>query len=283
MRLEPTTELNLRQIDANADGGLTRTQGEARLEKLTQELGELQELFYAAGKTSLLVILQGIDTSGKDGAIRGVFAGVNPQGCQVTSFKTPTAAELDHDFLWRIHRHTPALGMIGVFNRSHYEDVVVVRVRKLAPASVWRRRYSQINAFERLLTENGTIVLKFYLHISNEEQEARLLAREQDVTKFWKLSAQDWIERRSWDDYIRAYEDALRRCSTEAAPWTIIPANRKWFRNLAIAERIVQSLRPLRQGWLDALEQKGDSERAAIVKARAKTIGELGTKRTKVR
>nr|MBA3337890.1 polyphosphate kinase 2 family protein [Chloroflexia bacterium] len=236
----------------------------------------LQELLYAARMTSVLVVLQGIDTSGKDGAIRGVFADVNPQGCQVTSFKNPTPEDLDHDFLWRVHRNTPPLGMIGVFNRSHYEDVLVVRVKELIPAAVWRRRYDQINAFERLLNESGTIVLKFYLHISKEEQEKRLLAREQDVSKSWKLSAQDWVERRSWDEYIAAYEDALRKCSTETAPWIIVPANRKWFRNVAIAERIAGSLRPLRQSWLEALERRGDAEREAIKVARSAANGEDG-------
>jgi PPK2 family polyphosphate:nucleotide phosphotransferase len=182
----------------------------------------------------------------------------------VASFKVPTEEELAHDFLWRVHARTPAAGYIKIFNRSHYEDVLVARVHKLAPKKVWRGRYEHINHFERLLADAGTIILKFYLHISREEQEERLLAREQDATKFWKLSAGDWKERELWDDYTAAYEDAISRCSAEHAPWHVVPADRKWFRNLAVAEALRDALHPYRKGWLQALEEVGRRELEAI-------------------
>jgi len=260
--------LNLAKIDAREHGGLTKEQGEAALAELAAELGELQELLYAAGTHALLVVLQGIDTSGKDGTIRNVFSHVNPAGMRVAPFKVPTELELAHDFLWRVHQQTPERGMIVVFNRSHYEDVLVARIHDLVPTSVWRGRYAQINAFEKLLTGNQTILLKFYLHISKTEQEERLLAREQDVEKAWKLSADDWVQRRAWDEYIAAYEDALTKCSTANAPWWIVPADRKWFRNLAVAEAIVAALRPYREGWLATLKTRGETELAAIRAAR---------------
>lgn len=262
--IKPGARVDLGAIDPDADGGLSREAGEAAFEALAQELGELQELMYAAQSQSLLVVLQGLDTAGKDGAIRNVFKDVNPQGCEVASFKVPTELELRHDFLWRVHQHAPERGMIGVFNRSHYEDVLVVRVREIAPESVWRPRYAHINAFEKLLSDSNTLVIKFYLHISKDEQEKRLLARERDVEKAWKLSAADWIERRAWEAYIEAYQDAITRCSTAEAPWCIVPANRKWFRNLAITQKLVELLRPQREGWLKALKVRGDAELAAI-------------------
>jgi len=209
-----------------------------------------------------------MDTGGKDGTIRGVFEGINPQGCQVWSFKAPTRQELEQDFLWRYHAKAPPRGMVTIFNRSHYEDVLVVRVHELAPETVWSHRYDHINAFERLVADNNTVVAKFYLHISKEEQEKRLLAREQDVEKAWKLSAGDWLERRAWERYMEAYEDALLNCSTAHAPWYVIPANRKWFRNLAIAETLVELLRPLKSGWLKTLEARGAAELKAIKEAR---------------
>jgi PPK2 family polyphosphate:nucleotide phosphotransferase len=217
----------------------------------------------------VLIVLQGLDTSGKDGTIRNVFRDVDPVGCRVASFKVPTQIELAHDFLWRVHRETPGRGELVVFNRSHYEDVLVVRVHELVPEAVWRERYDHINAFERLLADSGTIVAKFYLHISKEEQESRLLDRERDVEKAWKLSAADWVERRSWDRYIAAYEDAIARCATAEAPWYVVPADRKWFRNLAVAESIVELLRPHKAAWLKALEARGEAELKAIREARA--------------
>ena len=269
IRLTGEERVDLRAIDPDADGGLDEATGKTRLAELAEELGDLQELFYAAGTQALLVVLQGMDTSGKDGTIRHVFADVDPQGIRVVPFKVPTQLEQAHDFLWRIHRHTPEKGMMVVFNRSHYEDVVVPRVHDRLPEPVWRDRYDHINAFERLLAESGTLVAKFYLHISKEEQEERLLARERDVAKAWKLSSQDWIERRSWDDYLVAYQDAINVCSSPHAPWYVVPADRKWFRNLAVAEALVELLRPHRERWLAALRERGDAELAAIRAARA--------------
>jgi len=199
-------------------------------------------------------VLQGMDTSGKDGAIRAVMTNLNPQGCRVESFKQPSLEELSHDFLWRVHRVTPARGIVGVFNRSHYEDVLVARVQKLVPEPVWRARYDQINAFESMLAASGTLIFKFFLHISKDEQKERLLAREADVGKAWKLSAGDWREREHWDEYQEAYEDAIRHCGTDVAPWYIVPADRKWFRNLAITETLVAELKKYRRSWADALE-----------------------------
>jgi PPK2 family polyphosphate:nucleotide phosphotransferase len=247
--------VDLSKIDTAANGGLSKADGVARTAELTARLADLQQELYAASVHSVLIVLQGMDTSGKDGTIRHVLGGVNPQGCQVTSFKEPNEVELGHDYLWRIHRRTPPRGMIGVFNRSHYEDVLIVRVHELVPRKVWKQRYQQINDFERLLVENQAIVCKFYLHISRKEQEERLFAREQDVEKAYKLSPDDWKERRRWDEYIAAYQDALRRCSTPEAPWTIVPADRKWYRNLAIAEALVDRLEGRRKVWTARLEE----------------------------
>lgn len=269
IKLKPGKAISLAEIDPNADGGLDKEAGEAQYAKLATELGELQELMYAAQTQALLVIMQGLDTAGKDGAIRGVFKEVNPQGCRVASFKVPTPLELGHDFLWRVHQHTPERGYISVFNRSHYEDVLVVRVHGLVPEPVWRKRYDHINAFEELVADNNTVIAKFYLHISKDEQEERLLAREREVEKAWKLSVADWVERRSWNAYMAAYEEALERCTTEFAPWFVIPANRKWFRNLAITETLVNLLCPRREEWLNALAARGEAELKAIREARS--------------
>jgi PPK2 family polyphosphate:nucleotide phosphotransferase len=204
------------------------------------EIDRLQEILYAQAKYALLVILQGPDTSGKDGTIRRVFSLINPLGAVATSFKKPTPHELAHDFLWRIHKAVPAAGMIGIFNRSHYEDVLVPRVHGLVPADRIEARYRQITAFEQHLVENDVIILKFYLRISNKEQKSRLEARLKDPTKRWKFSADDLAERKHWDDYISAYETALQRCSTKWAPWFIVPADRKWYRDAVVA-RIVRA------------------------------------------
>jgi PPK2 family polyphosphate:nucleotide phosphotransferase len=268
VRVTGGERIDLARFDPNDTGGLTKEEGEARFAALATELGDLQDLLYAAQTDAVLIVLQGLDTSGKDGTIRNVFRDVDPVGCRVTSFKVPTAAELAHDFLWRVHQQVPGKGDLTVFNRSHYEDVLVVRVHELVPEVVWRKRYDNINTFERLLVESQTIVAKFYLHISKEEQEQRLLERERDVTKAWKLSAADWVERRSWDKYIAAYEDAISACATADAPWYVVPADRKWFRNLAVAEAIVELLRPHKQRWLKALEARGEAELKAIREAR---------------
>jgi PPK2 family polyphosphate:nucleotide phosphotransferase len=269
IRIDPGNRVRLRDIPTDLDGGMTKEEGELRLQALVAELDHLQDLLYAAGTHALLVVLQGLDTSGKDGTIRAVFKEVDPQGIHVTSFKVPTEEELAHDFLWRIRAHAPERRLIGVFNRSHYEDVVVVRVKDLVPRKVWRGRYDHINAFERLLAEGSTLILKFFLHISKEEQEERLRAREAEVEKAWKLSVADWRERAFWDDYQAAYEDALTNCSTEQAPWYVVPADRKWFRDLAVAEAIVELLRPYREDWLASLRERGADELAKIQAFRA--------------
>lgn len=256
--------IKLRDFDPEYDAGLDKETGEEKLKKLSAELTRLQELLYAAGHHSVLIVLQGRDTSGKDGTIKTVMGPLNSLGCQVASFKVPTAEELAHDFLWRIHQKTPGKGEITIFNRSHYEDVLVVRVHKIVPDKVWRSRFDHINDFEKLLAESNTIVLKFYLHISKQEQEQRLLEREQDATKYWKLSAGDWKERQYWNDYTRAYEDVLNQCSAPHAPWFIVPANKKWFRNLAVAEAVVAALKPYEKQWMKRLEEIGLKSKAEI-------------------
>jgi len=219
------------------------------LHKNLKKLAEQQELLYASGKRALLVVFQAMDGGGKDGAIEHVFSGVNPQGCVVTSFKVPTPEEMAHDFLWRIHKAAPARGMIGIFNRSHYESVLVERVKKLVPREVWSARYDSINSFERLLTDEGTTILKFFLHISWEEQKRRMEARLKDPRKNWKFSPSDLKERRRWDGYMEAYEDALRKCSTKSAPWYIVPADHKWYRNWVVSDTIVQALKKLKLSY----------------------------------
>ena len=233
-RLNDHERVSLKDYDPDRNGRLRKEESEPLFDRLNQRIGELQELLYAAGSHAVLVVLQGMDTSGKDGTISHVMASVNPQGCRVASFKAPSSEELAHDFLWRIHPHAPGKGMIAIFNRSHYEDVLVVRVHSLVPEEVWRARYDQINAFERLLAESGTIVLKFFLHISREEQAQRFRDRENERDKRWKLSPADFKEREFWDDYQRAFEDVLERCSTKCAPWHIVPANHKWFRGKTV-------------------------------------------------
>ncbi len=254
----PDSKVDLAAIDPRSNGNLERAVAEAEFDALTTEIDDLQELLYGAGTHSLLVIMQGMDTSGKDGTVRKVFSKVSPLGSYVYGFKVPTEEELAHDFLWRVHRVTPRRGMIGIFNRSHYEDVLVVRVHGLVPEPVWRARYRMINDFEHLLASSNTIILKFFFHISKEEQEERLLAREEDVEKAWKLSAGDWREREHWDDYMAAYTEALERCSTADAPWHIVPSDRKWFRNYAVARTVVETLRPYAQDWLAYLGKVGE-------------------------
>ncbi len=215
---------------------------QAALEDTIQRIDDLQYRFSAERKRALLIVLQGLDTAGKDGTIRHVMSGMNPQGCKVTSFKVPTTEEAAHDFLWRVHKAVPERGEIGIFNRSHYEDVLVVRVHKLVPKEVWSARYDQINEFESILAENGVRILKFFLHISKDEQKSRLLQRIDDPNRNWKLSEADFHERKFWDDYTAAYEHALAKCSTKDAPWFVIPANKKWFRNLAVSHIIAEAL-----------------------------------------
>ena len=213
--------------------------------KNLKKLVKLQDVLYAQGKYALLVVFQAMDGGGKDGAIKHVFSGVNPQGCHVASFKEPSHLELAHDYLWRIHAEAPAKGMIGIFNRSHYESVLVERVKDLAPEKVWSRRYDHINNFERLLSDEGTVIIKFFLHISWDEQKKRMEKRLADPAKNWKFSPSDLKERKRWDDYVAAYEDALRECSTEWAPWFIVPADHKWYRNYVVSDTIVRCLQQL--------------------------------------
>jgi PPK2 family polyphosphate:nucleotide phosphotransferase len=266
-KVEAGSKVKLQDYDADhTDEHTDPASARAELEILGKELSEVQELLAAAQHHSLLVVLQGMDTSGKDGTIRRVLANVNPQGCEVRSFKAPTQRELAHDFLWRVHRVTPGKGVINIFNRSHYEDVLVVRVHNLVPEKVWSRRYAEINRFEHMLASSGTILLKFYLHISSDEQERRLLARQKDKTKTWKLSAADWAERKYWDAYQEAYEDALSRCSTEEAPWYIVPANKKWSRDLLVARTLVHTLRPYKDEWRAKSVARGEEELARIEK-----------------
>ncbi|MBK8027885.1 MAG: polyphosphate kinase 2 family protein [Chloroflexi bacterium] len=244
-------KVELKEVDPGDTHGLTREEARSREEQLEARLGELQEMLYAQGTQSLLVVLQAMDAGGKDGTIKRVFDAVNPQGVRVTSFKQPSAEELAHDFLWRIHPHVPPKGYIGIFNRRHYEDVLVVRVNHLVPREVWEKRYDQINAFERTLAENGTRILKFFLHISKDEQRERFQARLDDPSKHWKFSKGDLAVRGQWDDYMKAYEAVLTRCHTEYAPWIIVPANRKWYRDLVITEAIVQALEEMQVRYPD--------------------------------
>jgi PPK2 family polyphosphate:nucleotide phosphotransferase len=242
--VEPGSKLRLRHRDPGDTFGVKRD--DEKHEKTLTRLRELQHLLYADKRYALLIVLQGLDAAGKDGTIRHVMSGVNPQGCEVRSFKAPSTEERARDYLWRIHRAVPARGNIGIFNRSHYEDVLIVRVHDLVPKAVWKHRYRQINEFEHMLTENGVSILKFFLHISKEEQKKRFEARIQDSSRNWKLSLPDFEERKHWDNYTQAYEEALARCSTEAAPWHVIPANKKWFRNYLVADLVVRALDNMR-------------------------------------
>lgn len=222
-----------------------RDAAEKEFEELREELAHLQYQLWAEGRQKLLVVLQARDAGGKDSTIRHVFRGVNPQGVRVASFKAPTEEELAHDYLWRIHRRVPPTGMIGVFNRSHYEDVLVVRVRNLAPESVWRPRYEQINHFERLLSDTGTRILKFYLHISKDEQKERFQDRLDKPHKRWKFSRDDLEKRKLWESYTEAFEEMLYRTTTDYAPWHVIPGDQKWYRNLVVARAIVGALKEM--------------------------------------
>ncbi|MEO7001785.1 MAG: PPK2 family polyphosphate kinase [Ktedonobacterales bacterium] len=249
--------VSLSDFDPADTNGMEKAGAKDELKALQDRIQRQQELLWGAAHNAVLVILQGLDTAGKDGSIKHVLARVNPVGCQVTNFKAPTPEDLAHDFLWRVHKHTPPLSALGVFNRSHYEDVLAVRVHELVAQDVWERRYAQINDFERMLTQSGVIIFKFFLHISKDEQKKRLLAREQDADKAWKLAVGDWEERKHWDAYQRAYEDALGRCGTEWAPWHIVPADRKWYRNIVIARTLVEGLAPYERLWTQELVERG--------------------------
>jgi PPK2 family polyphosphate:nucleotide phosphotransferase len=246
MRLEPVAlDAKLRLTDASAaapEDAPSKNDALENVERLGRRIDELQDVLYAEGKRALLVVLQGRDSSGKDGTIRKVFGPLDPLGIVVSSFKAPTPLELAHDFLWRVHQAVPPKGTIGVFNRSHYEDVLVVRVHQLVPEAVWRPRFEQINHFERMLTENGVTILKFFLHISRAEQRERLLARLEDPTKYWKFSAGDLGERDKWEAFTDAYEEAIARTSTPTAPWYVVPADKKYLRDLLVAQVVADTL-----------------------------------------
>jgi PPK2 family polyphosphate:nucleotide phosphotransferase len=227
-------------------GSPGRAAAERRVERNLERLFLLQNRMYAENRRSLLIVLQGMDGAGKDGVIRHVARGLNPQGCTVTPFKAPSAEELDHDFLWRFHRVVPARGDIAIFNRSHYEDVGVVRVNQLVPKAVWSKRYEAINAFEKGLAESGVVILKFFLHISRDEQKQRLKERLEDPEKSWKFNPSDLEARAKWDEYMEAYKDAIRKCNAEWAPWFVIPADRKWYRNLVVSEIVADALEKLK-------------------------------------
>ena len=239
----PGKKVRLAKIDPSYTGKHeSHEQAEPHIRKHLDRLIKLQYLLYADAAQSLLVVLQALDAAGKDGVIRHIFSGVNPQGTSVYGFKQPSKVESDHDFLWRAHQRTPGKGEIAIFNRSHYEDVLVVRVHKLVPRSVWSKRYDLINDFERMLTQNRTRILKFYLHISPKEQLARFDQRLEDPSRHWKISESDYSERELWPKYIEAYEDALALTSTKRAPWYVIPSNHKWFRDLAVSEIIADTM-----------------------------------------
>ncbi len=239
----PGSTPNLHEINP-ADTGPFHDKSDAKKQTHhhLKQLSTLQEVLYAQSRHAVLVVFQAMDAGGKDGAIRSIFSGVNPQGCQVSSFKVPTALELAHDFLWRIHAACPPKGMIGIFNRSHYESVLVERVKKIVPDEVWKRRFAHICNFEKMLHDEGTTIIKFYLHISKDEQKQRLQDRLDEKDKNWKFNPADLKERARWDDYMHAFADALARTSTAAAPWYVIPSNKKWYRNFAIAEILTKTM-----------------------------------------
>lgn len=245
-RVEPDDKVHLDRIDSKDDGGLDHDAADEQFEKAIKHLQELQELLYAEHKHALLVVLQAMDAGGKDSTISRVFGPLNPQGCRVTSFKAPTSMELDHDFLWRIHQAAPRCGNIHIFNRSHYEDVLITRVKNLVPEKVWRKRYEHINAFEKLLHDEGTAIVKIYLHISKDYQRQRLQRRLDRPDKHWKFAPDDLVERARWDDYREAFEDAMEHCSTKYAPWYVIPAERRWYRNLLVAQVLIDTLQSLK-------------------------------------
>jgi PPK2 family polyphosphate:nucleotide phosphotransferase len=243
-QIKPGQKVQLKDGDQDEikTGKISEEEARNEISKLQIKLVGLQEVLFAESKHKILIILQGMDTSGKDGVIRHVFEGINPQGIRVASFKAPSTEELSHDYLWRVHKQTPVNGEIVIFNRSHYEDVLVVRVHNLVAENIWRRRFDQINAFERQLAEEGTTIIKFHLHISKKEQKERLLDRLATAEKQWKFNPADLKERLLWDHYMQAYEDVLEKTSTEWAPWINVPANHKWYRDLIIARTLVESL-----------------------------------------
>ncbi|MBN8689156.1 MAG: polyphosphate kinase 2 family protein [Armatimonadetes bacterium] len=268
-RFDGSKPFRIDKIEPNDSRGLEKEDAESKLEPICEELSELADLLFYAGKHPLLIVLQGMDTSGKDGTIRFLLQHMNAQSIDIVSFKVPTPDELAHDFLWRCHQNTPGRGEITIFNRSHYEDVLVVRVHDLVPEAKWRSRYGKIVNFEDQLSDNETIIVKIFLHISKDEQEQRLIEREQETEKSWKLSVGDWKERQNWDAYQSAYEDAINETATKDSAWHVIPADKKWFRNLAVAEAIVEALRPYKSGWMDSLKAVGEKAKVELDAYRA--------------
>jgi PPK2 family polyphosphate:nucleotide phosphotransferase len=246
--------VKLSDYDPRFTDGMEKDEGEKLIEELRTRLNELQDILYADQRYALLVVLQAIDTGGKDGTIKSVFREVGPLGCSVASFGVPTDVELKHDYLWRYHLHTPERGKVMIFNRSYYESVLVERVQKIADKDTWERRYGEINGFEQYLTRQQTVIVKFYLHISKDEQRERLQARVDDPNKRWKFHAGDLAERKRWDDYQEAFEDMLSKCNTEDAPWHIVPADRKWYRDVVVAKALIERLEKLDLRYPDADE-----------------------------
>lgn len=277
----PGAKIRLADISAEPPKGMTKAKAEKRFAVLGRELFDLQDAMWGSRVHSVLVVLQGRDSAGKDGTIKHVAGCLNPRGVHVTSFGVPTTEELEHDFLWRVHRHAPRQGEFALFNRSHYEDVLVVRVHNLAPKKQWQQRYGHIRDFEELLAEHGTIVLKYFLHIDKDEQEERLLEREKEPETAWKLNPNDWKERDHWDEYTAAYEEAISKTAAPHAPWIIVPANSKWYRNLVVAESIIDALRDHRRNWDKKLREMGKAGRAGLEAYRAEinTVKKAGNKK----
>ena len=267
----------LGSITTDPPDGMTKEIAAVRLEEVGAELFRLQDLMWGARQTGVLIVLQGRDAAGKDGTIKNVVGELNPRGVSVISFGVPTREEREHDFLWRIHKHTPRRGEVAIFNRSHYEDVLVPRVHKLAGREVWQRRFEQINAFESMLASEDTIVLKFFLHISKKEQLKRLLEREKHPETAWKLNPDDWRDRGLWKQFTNAYEDILRHCSTPQAPWHVVPSDSKWYRNLVVAEALLAAMQPHEKRWREKLLAEGREGKAALAAYRRK-LGKLGVK-----
>ena len=250
-RIAPGSPVDLGSIDSSSTNGFEGGKSRAAelLPVLNDQLADLQQMLYAQSRHKFLVVMQGMDSSGKDGTIKHVFRTINPLGVKVANFKRPNEVELAHDFLWRVHHHSPRNGRITIFNRSHYEDVLVVRVNRLVPETVWRRRFEHIRSFERMLVEEGTVIVKIFLHISKDEQRARLQARLDDPAKRWKFEHGDVAERRHWDAYTEAYNEAIHETSTDLAPWYVIPADRKWYRNLVVSQLLIDELDGLEMSY----------------------------------
>ena len=275
---KPGKKVRLDSLSAEPPRGMTEARAQKRFAELAHDIFAAQEAMWGARVNAMLVVLQGRDGAGKDGAIKHVVGQLNPRGVSVTSFGVPTLEERQHDFLWRVHRHAPRLGEFAIFNRSHYEDVLVPRVHKLVPKKQWKPRFGHIADFEALLASQGTLVAKYFLHITRDEQEKRLLERERDPEAGWKLNPEDWKERDRWDDYTDAYEDAISRTAASHAPWTIVPANAKWYRNLVIAESIAAMLRARRDAWDEKLREiaKVGREEIAAYRAQLAKAGKSG-------